>query len=1128
MNMIAAQGSFPMYVPAPARNGVRLIAVLFALCLLLIGGLGPSRPAAAATLDIPVTTSRDDAEEIMSSGVTALTSEDLEMPWDGSKVQQIGMRFQNVGIPVGATITNAYIQFTVNRPDTGGLVNLMIKGEKATAAETFSNTKFNISSRARTTAGVSWSPPSWTVTNAAGEDQRTPNLSGILQELIDQPGWASGNPVAILIQDNGSGSKRFRAAHTVNGPLGLAGAPVLHVAFATQSTVSAPTIAPNGGTFENSVSVSLDTATAGAAIYYTLDGTAPTRSSNLYSAPFNLTSSATVKAVAVRDGYADSGVATAAFTIGHGWPTTGWATATPADAGMNQSLLDQARTYALTGGGSGFITRGGKLVMSWGDTRQIYNLRSSTKSIGVSALGLALQDGRVTLNDSAQVHLPGVGVPPDTNLATGWLGDITLQHLATHTAGFEKDGGFGVLLYQPGSTWSYSDGGANWLADVLTVVFGADLNTVLFNRLFSKLGITTADLTWRNNAFRDDTINGIKRREFGSGIRANVDAMARIGYLYLRGGSWDGETILPQGFVDQVGQANPSVVGLPVSDPSGHVNASNHYGLLWWNNADGTLAGVPTDAYWSWGLDDSLIIVIPSLDIVVARAGSGWRSGWNSDYSVLEPFIGPIVQSVSSAGGGNVPPTAAPDTLETSMDTQGNVDVLANDSDGGDGGTLSITAFDATSVNGGTVYCVSTGLCTYMPTPGFSGSDSFTYTVSDSFDTAVGTVNVTVTSSTGGSGTGGFQQDGSGLVSMEAEHFQTSVAASSGHEWLPAGAEFGGYSGTGALRALPEDNVSNNTSYANVSPRLDYQVNFALTGTHYIWVRMQAPSLGSDSFHVGLNGQEVGNGTNMRGPVTGGYVWAGTKANGSRASLSIGTAGLHTVNVWMRESGTVIDKVILTPDAAFDPSTINGGLGPNESVRATPTGADLSVTKAVDNATPLEGDTVVYTVTVTNHGPVDATGVSLSDVLPAGLTYVGDDAAASNTFYDSGTGVWAVGSLSNAGAATLHITATVNLGTAGSTLTNTASVSGSDQPDPVQGNDSAAVDVTVVAQGNTADLAVTKSVDDASPSEGGTVVYTVTVTNNGLLDATGVSVTDVLPVGLTYISDDAAASEHLV
>jgi CubicO group peptidase (beta-lactamase class C family) len=322
-----------------------------------------------------------------------------------------------------------------------------------------------------------------------------------------------------------------------------------------------------------------------------------------------------------------------------------WDSATPQQAGMNESKLQQARDYALTGGGSGCIIRGGKLVMSWGDQARRYDLKSTSKSIGITALGLALKDGLLNINDSAQQYYPDIGVPPTTG--DDRLGDIKLWHLATHTAGFDKAGGFEPLLFDPGTMWSYSDGGANWLADCLTLIYRQDLRDLLFSRVFSKLGITNSDLAWRNNAYRSDTIEGVKRREFGSGVSANVDAMAKIGYLYLRRGRWKGEQIIPESFIDIVSKPFPKIVGLPVRSPSEYPKASDHYGLLWWNNGDGTLNNVPRDAYWSWGLYDSLIVVIPSLDIVVARAGNGWRSGWDGNYNVLKPFLDSICQSVT-------------------------------------------------------------------------------------------------------------------------------------------------------------------------------------------------------------------------------------------------------------------------------------------------------------------------------------------------------------------------------------------------------------------------------------------------------------------------------------------------
>jgi CubicO group peptidase (beta-lactamase class C family) len=335
----------------------------------------------------------------------------------------------------------------------------------------------------------------------------------------------------------------------------------------------------------------------------------------------------------------------------HIWPTNGWASALPTDLGMNQTKLEQARDYALIGGGAGMITRGGYVVMSWGNINQLYDIKSATKSFGATALGVALSDGLVSLNDPAQLYIYDFGTPPLTNMDTGWLDSITLHMLATHTAGFDKPGGYIDLLFPPGTVWAYTDGGANWLADVLTVSFSDDLKAVLFSRIFNHLGITTSDLTWRDNAYRGDTILGIKRREFASGITANVDVLARIGYLYLRGGVWEGQNLISQNVVESLHSTPTSIENLPIGNDTQNqfAGASGHYGLLWWNNADGSLPNVPTDTYWAWGLGDNLIIVIPSLDIVVARTGSAWTGNRSpSYYSVVNPFIEPIVQSVES------------------------------------------------------------------------------------------------------------------------------------------------------------------------------------------------------------------------------------------------------------------------------------------------------------------------------------------------------------------------------------------------------------------------------------------------------------------------------------------------
>lgn len=348
-------------------------------------------------------------------------------------------------------------------------------------------------------------------------------------------------------------------------------------------------------------------------------------------------------------------------------PDRGWIRVPPVDAGMQPEPLVEAQDYALQAGGAGLISRHGYLVHSWGNIDEQFDLKSTTKSIASIALALLMDENRVSLDDRASQHLPTIGIPLDdtgTPLPTNdvdQLQSITLLQLATHTAGFEKTGGFGELLAAPGTEWRYSDGGLNWLADTLTTVYADDLRNLFVARVWPVIGIRERDdMRWRSSdvGMRDvPRANGIEHREFASGMIGNVNALARIGLLFLREGEWgDGSRVFSPSFAELVRTPRPEVANALSAEPAEFPDAQHRYGVLWWTNATGALPNVPRDAYWAWGLGDSLIVVIPSLDLVIARAGpqhttdtSGrvfGDSDWNSNYEVLAAFLDPIVRSV--------------------------------------------------------------------------------------------------------------------------------------------------------------------------------------------------------------------------------------------------------------------------------------------------------------------------------------------------------------------------------------------------------------------------------------------------------------------------------------------------
>lgn len=253
-----------------------------------------------------------------------------------------------------------------------------------------------------------------------------------------------------------------------------------------------------------------------------------------------------------------------ALALAQIWPGVNWQTATPAQVGMDPAVLAQARAYALTGGGSGMVVRFGKRVDSWGDQHALYELKSTTKSVGSILLGIAIGDGLMGLNVTARTYYPALGNPPSSNESTGWLPGLTVRQLAIHSGGFDDFGGFTAMLFQPGTKWFYSNSGVNWLADAMTLRFNNDLWSVLTSRVLGTVGVVPADLVWRDNAYRPTPLNGLARREIGSGISCSVDALARISYLCLRQGTWNGTFVLPSSYINTMRVPDPSLAGLQI------------------------------------------------------------------------------------------------------------------------------------------------------------------------------------------------------------------------------------------------------------------------------------------------------------------------------------------------------------------------------------------------------------------------------------------------------------------------------------------------------------------------------------------------------------------------------------
>ncbi|MEM6894361.1 MAG: gliding motility-associated C-terminal domain-containing protein, partial [Bacteroidota bacterium] len=192
------------------------------------------------------------------------------------------------------------------------------------------------------------------------------------------------------------------------------------------------------------------------------------------------------------------------------------------------------------------------------------------------------------------------------------------------------------------------------------------------------------------------------------------------------------------------------------------------------------------------------------------------------------------------------------------------------------------------------------------------------------------------------------------------------------------------------------------------------------------------------------------------------------------------------------------------------------------TITVAPT-SDLSLGKTVSNANPNVGDNVTFILTVDNAGPIDApAGTIVNDMLPAGYTFVSDTGSTANGTYNSTSGDWTLPAISVGTSVSINLVATVNAPTNVTgeyeniaQVTNAANFDPNSTPNNDDGDQSEDDEDSALTIPQVSDLELTYSISDTDANPGDILTLTLSITNNGPNDASGVTVESNIPSGFT-------------
>lgn len=318
------------------------------------------------------------------------------------------------------------------------------------------------------------------------------------------------------------------------------------------------------------------------------------------------------------------------------WPTKGWQTSTPAEHGMDPALLEKLLAEIDSkpvGLDSVLVIRKGVIILEkyYGGQKAdtLHELFSITKSFIATLMGIALDQGKLSGVDSKVSDvLPGRAYAnPDPRKDA-----MTVDNLLTMSSGLdwmEGDAAYGAMwrspdwvkfvmdeamVAQPGKKFNYCSGCTHVLAAIIQEQVGTDVETYARKNLFEPLGITKA--SWDKNP-QGQPIGGW-------GLKISARDMAKLGYLYLHKGAWDGKQVVSSTWVETATQKH-------IDNPSWRLD----YGYQFWiARADGV--------YVMLGRGGQMVYVDPSRSlIVVFTAGD---VSHDVELDLIEKYVVPAVR----------------------------------------------------------------------------------------------------------------------------------------------------------------------------------------------------------------------------------------------------------------------------------------------------------------------------------------------------------------------------------------------------------------------------------------------------------------------------------------------------